>query len=130
MIGGNEMLREYPNIGLLEYVFQEKLCKMHDPSKTFIPDDDVYMFPQVWPNTGDGFAQAGYFYGDCMTKEYTTVIVNNNDNAAMVAFGNKCAYIVKPMTEKFIDDLRHHRMAGWKEKERYKEEGDNNGADD
>ena len=125
------MLREYPNIGLIEYIFQKELYERHDPDKVFIPDDDVYMFPQVWPNTGGGFAENGFCYGDAMTKEYTTVIVNRTDNAAIVAFGNKCAYFVKPITARFIDDLQHHRMAGWKEKHIYEvKEGDLDASSD
>lgn len=88
----------------------------------YIPDNEIYVFPQTWPNTGGGFSQPGYAYGDAFTKEYTTVIINRNDNAAMVSFGNKPAYSVCPIPQRFWDDLNKKRMARWYDRAVYDEE--------
>ena len=109
----------YPNIGLLEYRFNEVLLSEHNSSKRFIPDCDVFMFPQTWPNTGGGFARKGYFYGNAITRQYTTVLINRYENAAMVCFGDKPAYFVKPVPNTFYADLRDQSMAGVGNTNRY-----------
>lgn len=109
----------YPNLGLLEYRFNEVLLSEHDSSKRFIPDCDVFMFPQTWPNTGGGFARKGYFYGDAMTRQYTTVLINHHENVAMVCFGDRPAYFVKPVPSTFYDDLKKQSMAGVEDTSRY-----------
>jgi hypothetical protein len=106
------MMRTYPNFELLEYRFGEELLKTHDPNTRYIPDNDCFVFPQTWPNTGGGFARKGFCYGQAMTTEYTTVIINRQDNAALVCFGNRPAYFVKPITDRFMHDLKNHNMAG------------------
>lgn len=102
----------YPNIELLEYICEKVLLSEHDTTKRFIPDFDVYVFPQTWPNTGGGMARRGFCYGDAMTKQYTTVLINHQDNAAFVCFGNMPAYMVKPIPSSFYADLMRHRMEG------------------
>ena len=37
----------YPNIELLEYICEKVLFSEHDTTKRFIPDFDVYVFPQT-----------------------------------------------------------------------------------
>ena len=105
------MTGRYPNIMLLDYRFQEEILRRIPSTDRYIPDVDTYMFPQVWPNTGGGFAEPGGVYGQAFIKEYTTVLVSHNHNMAMVAFGDKPAYIVDDLTEKFMSDLRTHSMA-------------------
>lgn len=105
------MSADYPNIELLDYIFQTEVLKHHDPKERYIPDTDAYVFPQVWPNTGGGFCEPGFVYGQALTKQYTTVLINRNSDVAMVAFGNKPAYFVDELTEKFMSDLRMHSMA-------------------
>lgn len=101
----------FPNIELLDYIFQQHILNKADPEKTYIPDVDAFVFPQVWPNTGGGFSEPGFVYGCAMTKQYTTVLVSHNQNMAMVCFGNKPAYIVDDLNEKFMSDLRTQNMA-------------------
>ena len=113
------MPKPYPNIELLEYITTKFLLCNHDSSKRFIPDYDVYVFPQTWPNTGGGMARKGFFYGSAMTKEYTTVLINHNEDAAVVCFSNRPAYMVKPIPQAFFLDLANHDMQGVDHTERY-----------
>lgn len=113
---------KYPNVEALDRTFQEYIARIHDPAQRFIPDDEVYVFPQVWPNAGGGFAQPGYMYGQATTKQYTVVIINKNENAAMVAFDDQPAYYVNPITRPFMRDLSDRRMAGCKGSHIYNEE--------
>ncbi len=106
------MTGHFPNIELIEYIFQQQVLSRLDAGERYIPDVDAYVFPQTWPNTGGGLAEPGYVYGQAITKQYTTVIVSHNHNMAMVAFGNKPAYIVDDLNEKFMSDLRTQNMAG------------------
>ena len=105
------MTERYPNIELLDYIFQVEVLKRHAADKRYIPDTEAYVFPQVWPNTGGGFCEPGFMYGQALTTQYTTVLINKNDGVAMVSFGNKPAYFVDELTEKFMSDLRMHSMA-------------------
>ena len=103
----------YPNIDLLAYRFQETLVKNHtDGHKVFIPDTDVYVFPQTWGSTSGGFSEPGYVSGCAITKELTTVLINRNQNCAMVCFGNRPAYFVTPLTRKFWADFYKQDMKG------------------
>lgn len=104
-------MNELPNLELLNYIFGERLLEHVNVNVTFIPDVDVFVFPQVWPNTGGGLARPGYAYGCAMTKQYTTVITNRNHDFGMVAFGNKPAYFVTHLGKKFMDDIKSHSMA-------------------
>lgn len=112
----------YPNIEQMERVFNEELLTGRSMDDPLIPDNEIYVFPQTWPNTGGGLAKPGYVYGQAFTTEYTTVIVNRSDSAAMVSFGNQPAYLVRPMTQRFLDDLNNKKMARWADRAVYDEE--------
>lgn len=102
----------YPNIDLLAYRFQETLMKNHmEGNKMFIPDTDIYVFPQTWANTAGGFTGGGYA-GQAITKELTTVLINRRENSAMVCFGNRPAYFITPLTRRFWKDFYKQEMAG------------------
>lgn len=100
----------YPNIELLAYRFQESLLKHHDENKLFIPDTNAYVFPQTWGNTAGGFTKWGCASAQGFTKEYTTVLINRKENAAMVCFGNRPAYFVKPINHYFMKDFYKQQM--------------------
>lgn len=103
----------YPNIDLLAYRFQETLMKNHmEGNKMFIPDTDIYVFPQTWANTAGGFTGGGGYAGQAITKELTTVLINRRENSAMVCFGNRPAYFVTPLTRRFWKDFYKQEMAG------------------
>ena len=102
----------YPNIDLLACRFQETLMKNHmEGNKMFIPDTDIYVFPQMWANTAGGFTGGG-MSGQAITKELTTVLINRRENSAMVCFGNRPAYFVTPLTRRFWKDFYEQEMAG------------------
>ena len=107
------MTAEYPNLMLLDYMFQQHVLRRLDPGERYIPDIDASVFSQTWPNTGGGFAEPGYCYGDAMTKQYTTVLISHNYHLAMVFFGNRPAYVVTHIDNKpkFMEDLRNCSMA-------------------
>ena len=105
------MACRYPNLELLDYIATKLFLINHDTSKRFVPDFDVHVFPQVWPNTGGGMARKGFFYGDAITKQYTTVFLNNHENAAIVFFGHHPAYMVKPVPSVFYTHLANSNMA-------------------
>lgn len=111
------MTAEYPNLQLLEYIFKH--------NATNVRNVDLFVFPQVWPNTGGGFAEPGYAYGQAMTKEYTTVMLDTDMNVAMVAFGNRPAYIIKNPNQTFVDDFNKKNMKSkYEAMKYYKEEKD------
>lgn len=99
-------MAEYPNLPLLEYIFNSSVEYDHKNTN----DINAYVFPQTWPNTGGGFAEPGYCYGQAFTKEYTTVFIDMNANIAMVAFGNKPAYIIQNPNQTFVDDFNKKNM--------------------
>ena len=110
----------YPNIDLLAYRFQETLVKNHtDGHKIFIPDTDIHVFPQLWSNTATGFNEVGGYSGQAITKELTTVLINRNENSAMVCFGNRPAYFVTPLTRRFWKDFYMQQMVGIRDCGRY-----------
>lgn len=113
------MACHYPNLELLDYIATKLFLINHDPAKRFIPDYDVRVFSQLWGNTGGGMARKGFCYGDAMTREYTTVFINHNEDAAIVFFSNRPAYMVKPIPGTFYTHLHRNRMAGIDETECY-----------
>ena len=118
------MTAEYPNIPLLDYIFREHIQKFLDQNdRVYVLNVDVYVFPQTWPNTGGGFAQPGCVYGQSFIKEYTTVLMDMDHNFAMVAFGNKPAYMIQNPNQEFVDDFNKKLMKTKHEALRhYKEE--------
>ena len=111
-------MAEYPNLELLEYIFRHAV-----DADMYANEVDAFVFPQTWPNTGCGFAAPGCCYGQAFTKEYTTVLLNERMNLAMVAFGNKPAYIVENPNQEFVDDFNRKNMATkYEAKKRYKQE--------
>ena len=107
------MLTQYPNIQLLEYIFRQQINGTVSSVNWDHYDVDAYVFPQTWPNTGGGFSEPGYCYGDAMTKQYTTVLISHKYDVAMVSFGDKPAYIVTEASKKprFQYDLKNCSMA-------------------
>jgi len=106
----------YPNLELLQYRFEQYLFNIRNHNKVEKPyyrgNTHIYVFPQTWPNTGGGFARKGAVYGQSMTQQYTTVVVNEGEQSALVCFDNDPAYWVSSLTKSFWNDLRHHSMAG------------------
>lgn len=117
------MTVEYPDIKLINYIFVKRLVRNNLVDKNYSYPGDAYMFPQVWPNTGGGFAEPGYCYGQAMTKEYTTVMFDYDASIAMVFFGERYAYeVCNPLDNKaFMDDLMFHRMKSQYESKKYEE---------
>jgi len=107
-----------PNIELLNYIFYQRIAEIKKQGYNFGQADQIYMFPQTWPNTGGGFAEPGYCYGQTMTSEYTTVLIDSEENMAMVCFGEKPAYIVS-LSQCFMDDVKAHRVKGKHEAKKY-----------
>lgn len=112
-------MTEYPNLQLLEYIFRWSLRQVEETGTNEI---DAYVFPQWWPNTGGGFAEPGYVYGQAFTKEYTTVMFDNHHHA-LVAFGNRPAYLITNPNKAFMDDFNTRSMKSKHDAETaYKEE--------
>lgn len=117
---------EYPNLQLLAYIFRNSLALVgtEDIREETI---DAHVFPQVWPNTGGGFAKPGYMYGQSMTKEYTTVLFYQD--FAMVCFGNRPAYLINHPNKTFMQDFAlknmksaYHSEKAYKEEDKHVEE--------
>lgn len=104
------MTAEYPNLQLLEYIFRQTVRERIELKEPYFPDIDAFVFPQVWPNTGGGFAEPGCCYGQAMTKEYTSVLFDMTNNFAMVSFGNKPAYAIHNPNQEFVDDFNKKNM--------------------
>lgn len=100
--------KTYPNLELLEYIFRQKI----PPYDKQLRDVDIYVFPQKWPNTGGGTAEAGYLYGQAFTTQYTTVLVSEPCDIAMICFDDMPAYMVTPLTPPFWEDLARMNMKG------------------
>ncbi len=116
------MTAEYPNLQLLAYIFTTSLLRIDDRDHREV---DAYVFPQWWPNTGGGFAEPGYAYGDAFTKEYTTVMFDNYHHA-LVAFGIRPAYLITNPNKAFMDDFCAKNMKSKYESEKsYKDEKEN-----
>lgn len=114
-------MAEYPNLPLLEYIFNTTVKYDHKSADSI----SAYVFPQTWPNTGGGFAEPGYCYGQAFTKEYTTVFLDMNANVAMVAFGNRPAYVIQNPNQTFVDDFNKKNMKSkYEAMKYYKEEKD------
>lgn len=118
----------YPNIELAELLFENELSNRFQFEYGYeLKENDYYVFPQVWANTGGGFSRKGYCYGQALTKQYTTVGINHKKDAAIVLFDNKPAYFIHPLTEKFWEDVRNCDMASVENMHIYNEEtGDKN----
>lgn len=99
-------MNDYPNLQLLEYIFLTTVKRDRKNASNI----NAYVFPQIWPNTGGGFAEPGYCYGQAMTKEYTSVFLDMDTNVAMVAFGNRPAYIIENPNQEFVDDFNRKSM--------------------
>ena len=65
---------------------------------------DVHHITQVWSNTSGGWQGIG---GSAMTRNYTTVIINNHYYLAAVFYGGRLAYLAE-VDEKFraLGDLQ------------------------
>lgn len=95
---------------------------------------EVYMFPQTWPNTGCGFAQPGYCYGQAFTSDYTVVLIFRRmqssgtgiieHNKCCVCFGDRVAYILDDPNDKFWGDLFSFNMSGITEFDKYLKESE------
>lgn len=77
----------------------------HRPHEDLI---SVYHFPQTWSDTSLGF---GGVAGQAFTRAYTTVIVNDANRVACVYFAGRFAYLVQPINETFMNDVRNFNMA-------------------
>lgn len=102
----------FPNLELLNYWFYEEIAGLKNDAKKrrYQEPDEVFVFTQVWPNTGGGFSRPGYCYGDAMTRQCTTVFINYREDCGMVCFDNKPAYIVDHLTDRFMEDVRQCKM--------------------
>ena len=119
------MTAEYPNLELLDYIFRRAIEDFVKPDQSIVVDFDVHVFPQIWPNTGGGFATPGYCYGQSFIKQYTTVFISTTQNVAMVFFGNRPAYIIQNPNQKFVDDFNRKQMKSkYEALKHYKEEQD------
>lgn len=78
--------------------------------KIYSIDYDIIMFEQIWGSTALGFPGVG---GSAMTKATTYVLIPKKEaDCAHVYFGSQFAYKVNGLTQKFMDDLNNHSMAG------------------
>ena len=106
VIRGDIMIKDYPNLELLDYKVQQ-LLKVFD----LIHDKYDYimaeMYPQLWGSTALGFGGIG---GQAMTIAYTTVFYDQGRHYAMVFFDSRLAYIVSEPTEAFWADLKEHKL--------------------
>lgn len=112
------MHTEYPNLPLVEERFQntphlrkavEEYKKKTD-SKYFIPEYDCVVFPQTFPNTA-GIFEKGGLSGQAFTKQYITVISEQNTQVYGVFGGDYLAYIVEDPKEVFFEDIDRKDMA-------------------
>ena len=114
---------KYPDLEWLTRVFRKHRIECHEEGAPFLEDTSVYIFPQWWPNTGGGFAQSGYMYGQAMIKQHTTVILSDSDCVAMVCFDNQPAYFVDGIFGQFYEDLDNHHICGLSETWHYVGDG-------
>jgi len=70
----------------------------------------IYSFMQTWPNTGGGFAEPGYVYGQAFTDQRTTVIMAENEGTSVVFFDGTPAYVVSLATDVFVDDINSKKI--------------------
>ena len=131
---------KYPNLGLLDYIFQEKVNEKYEIyKKAAIKEVEADVFVQTWASTALGFDTGNMFSGQAITKEYTTVFTltaylrkNNKkpetaeerraycspDNISRepvvihgVFFGDTLAYIVDgDIKGRFYEDLKNRQM--------------------
>ena len=100
----------YPDIDFLHRKAENLVLLNHDSHKRYVPDLELHMFPQMWPNTGGGMAKEGCVYGQAFTRQYTSVFVNTQDQVAVVCFDNRMAYFVPHFNEIFKYDLNRHAL--------------------
>jgi len=120
---------KYPNLELIEQTFKEKVKEKY-PS-AFDANSQwrkctADMFMQTWSNTATGFDLEPVCSGQAFTDEYTTVMklewyeLSSVDNKLHpkslygVFFGNKLAYILRSLNQKFEFDLRDRQMKSQK----------------
>ena len=116
-------MKEYPNIDFLVSIFNKRRLARHREGKWPQNNIGVYVFPQWWPNTGGGFSEPGYFYGDAMTQQHTTVIIDESDGLAMVSFDNTPAYLVEGLYDVFSNDVSTCRIRGVSQTKAYVNDG-------
>lgn len=116
---------EYPNLGLIEYMFwlqlnndeeyKKKVKGLRDKNPYVRPDIDVVVFSQIWGSTctafdvcEDGSPALG---GQAMTRAYTTVIKETLTGTYGVFIDNRPCYLVTNPTDEFYADLSERNMA-------------------
>ena len=123
----------YPDLQNIENKFKKEILKIINKPRYM--DFDITLFSQMWPNTGTGFCEPGYMYGQAFTKEYTVIISldwidevkeisrigTSNDSLYGVFFGEKPAYIIRRPNKKFFNDMHKFNMLGIMGCETYKD---------
>lgn len=98
---------EYPNLPLIEYIFNQVFRNAHVGVR---PDIKATVFLQTFPNTARIFEDGRGFSGQAFCDEYITVMWCENTKIYAVFGGNKLAYYVEKPNQKFFDDLKNHDM--------------------
>jgi len=114
---------KYPDLEWLVRVFNKHRIECHEEGAPYLDDTSVDVFPQWFPNTGGGFAESGYMYGQAMTKQHTTIIYSDSDGVAMVCFDNQPAYFVDGIFDVFYEDMEKRSMCRLLDVHRYKADG-------
>ena len=118
------MRKNYPNLELLEYksiMYMMGLDKgnlkeysIHDFKMKRRPIFDATVFLQLWASTCLGFdvddEGNAYCGGSAMTEAYTTVMHETTSDTYFVFFDGDLCYVVTEPTEKFLNDLKNHRL--------------------
>ena len=119
------MKPEYPNLELIEYIFDQKLLE-HYPEVMKVAKFPKYraeVFCQSWPNTAGGFDAPGYVSGQAITDQYTTIMemtwsirrddgsfYDSSDEIYGVFFANNFGYLVPNPNSVFFSDKANRNM--------------------
>lgn len=79
---------------------------------------ETIQFQQVWASTALGFGGVG---GSSLTSATTTIVIKH-DGSADVWFGQRLAYSVPMMNDKFKEDITRRAMKSVSKKDVYYEE--------
>ena len=103
----------YPNLPLVEERFAALIAeqikeKQSDSNNFCVPDYDVLVFRQTWPDTAGIFSRPGCMSGQAFTTSYVTVIHELYTDIYGVFNGNNPVYLVTNPNQKFLDDISRH----------------------
>lgn len=103
-----KMRTKLPCLPLIQEKFWNVVKDKKEYAKSkYLPEFEIYMFPQVWGDTSLGFGGVG---GQAMTSAYTTVIIDEFTGWCGIFFGERLAYLVLNPNQLFYEDLHNWNM--------------------